>query len=106
MQDLSQVLDQAADLHRKGELAAAEGLYLQLLKVRPDDFEALQMLGFLRYEQGRFLEALSLLGAALQTRPAFPPALLNCAVVLEALGRREEALAYYDKALAIKPDYA
>src|SRR5260370_7485268 len=33
-------------------------------------------------------------------------ALLNYAVVLDTLRRREEALAYYDKALAIKPDYA
>ena len=106
MHDLSQAFDQASDLHRKGELAAAESLYLQLLKARPDHFDGLQMLGLLRYQQGRFLEALALIGAALKTNPESPPALLNYAVVLDTLQRREEALAYYDKALAIKPDYA
>jgi protein O-GlcNAc transferase len=106
MHDLSQVLDQAADLQRRGELAAAESLYLQLIAARPDHFDALQMLGFLRYRQGRFLEALSSMGAALKANPASPTALLNYAVMLDTLGRREEALAYYDKALAIKPDYA
>src|ERR1700675_199055 len=106
MHDLSQVFDHAADLHSKGELAAAESLYLQVLEARSDHFDALQMLGFLRYQQGRFSEALSLIGAALKTNPDFPPALLNYAVVLDTLGRREEALAYYDKALAIKADYA
>jgi protein O-GlcNAc transferase len=106
MHDLSQLFDQAADLHRKGDLAAAESLYLQLLEARPDHFDALQMLGFLRYGQGRFLDALSLIGAALKTNPNFPPALLNYAVVLDTLRRREEALAYYDRALALKPDYA
>jgi protein O-GlcNAc transferase len=106
MQDLSQVFDQAADLHQKGDLAAAESLYLRLLETRPDHFEALQMFCFLRYQQGRFLESLSLMGAALKTNPNSPTALLNYAIVLDALQRREEALAYYDKALEIKPDYA
>jgi predicted O-linked N-acetylglucosamine transferase (SPINDLY family) len=105
MQDLSQVLDQAADLHRRGELAAAEGLYLQVLKARPDHFDALQMLGILRYQQRRCQEALSLFGSALQARPDFPPTLLNYGLALAALERRNEALASYDKALAIQPDY-
>ena len=97
MQDLSQVFGQATDLHRKGDLAAAESLYLQLLEAQPDHFDALQMLGFLRCQQGRFPEALSSIGAALKTNPDSPTALLNYAVVLDALQRREEALAIYDK---------
>jgi predicted TPR repeat methyltransferase len=105
MPDLSLVLNQAADLHRKGDLAAAERLYLQLLESQPDHFDALQMFGFLRYDQGRLVEALSLIGAAVKARPHLPAALLNYAVVLDALGRREEALATYDRALEIKPDY-
>ena len=99
MQDLAQLFDQAADLHRKGNLAAAESLYLQLLAARSDHFDALHLLGILRYQQGRLDEALALIGAALQTNPGFAPALLNQGLVLAALKRREEALASYDKAL-------
>jgi tetratricopeptide (TPR) repeat protein len=106
MQDLAQVFDQATDLHRKGNLAAAESLYLQLLQARSDHFDALHLLGILRYQQGRLAEALSLIGAALQRNPGFAPALLNHGLVLAALRRRQEALASYDQALAIKPDYA
>jgi tetratricopeptide (TPR) repeat protein len=106
MHDSSQALDEAVDFHRKGNLAAAEGLYLQLLKARSDHFDVLQMLGVLRYQQGRFLDALSLIGAALKTNPDFPPALLNYGLVLDALKRHEEALASYDRALAIQPSYA
>jgi tetratricopeptide (TPR) repeat protein len=106
MDDLSQALNRAVDFHRKGNLAAAEGLYLQLLDLRADHFDALQMLGFLRYQQGRFLDALSLIGAALQTNPDFAPALLNYGLVLDALKRHQEALASYDKALAIQPSHA
>jgi tetratricopeptide (TPR) repeat protein len=105
MHDLSQVLNQAIDFHRKGNLAAAEGLYLQLLNVQADHFDGLQMLGILRYQQGRLIEALSLLGAALQTRSNFAPAHLNYGLVLDALGRHEEALVSFDRALSVKPDY-
>jgi tetratricopeptide (TPR) repeat protein len=105
MQDLAQVLDQAADLHRKGNLAAAESLYLQLLAARSDHLDALHLLGILRYQQGRLDEALALIGAALQKNPGFAPALLNQGLVLAALSRREEALASYDQALAIQPGY-
>jgi tetratricopeptide (TPR) repeat protein len=105
MQDLAQLFDQAADLHRKGNLAAAESLYLQLLAARADHFDALHLLGILRYQQGQLDEALALIGAALQRNPGFAPALLNQGLVLAALRRREEALASYDKALAIQPGY-
>ena len=106
MLDPSQAFNEAADLQRKGDLAAAERLYLQLLAAQPDHFDALQMLGFLRYQQGRYLDALSSMAAAVKANPNSATARLNHAVVLDALHRREEALAIYDKALEIKPDYA
>ena len=106
MNDLSQVFNQAAVLHRKGDLAAAEQLYLRLLEAQSGHFDALQMLGILRYQQGRLLDALALLGTALKIMPNAAHALLNYGLVLAALTRREEALASYDQALALQPDYA
>jgi predicted O-linked N-acetylglucosamine transferase (SPINDLY family) len=105
MQDPAKALNEAVELHRKGKFAAAEGLYLQLIEQRAHHFDALQMLGILRYQQRRLAEALSVFGAALQIRPDFPPAHFNYGLVLDALERRQEALASYDKALAIQPDY-
>jgi tetratricopeptide (TPR) repeat protein len=106
MDDLSQAFVRAVDLHRKGDVAAAEGLYLQVLAERPDHFDGLQMLGILRYQQKRLPEALSLLGAALESKPDFPPVLMYYGLVLDALDRRKEALASYDQALALAPNYA
>jgi predicted TPR repeat methyltransferase len=102
----SRLLEQATDLHRRGNLAAAERLYSKILKERPDQFDALHLFGLLRHQQGRHMEALSSLGAALKINPTFLPALLNYAVALQALNRPAEALASYDKALAINPDCA
>jgi protein O-GlcNAc transferase len=106
MDDLSQALDKAVNFHRSGNLAEAERLYLQLLVTKPDHFDGLQMLGILRYQQGRFPDALALIGAALKANPKSPPALLNYGLVLDALARREEALASYDQALVLQPNYA
>jgi predicted O-linked N-acetylglucosamine transferase (SPINDLY family) len=106
MQDLNRTFDRAAELQQKGDLAAAEVLYSELLKAQPDHFDGLRMFGYLRYQQGRLEEALSLMGSALKARPKLPMALLNYAVALDALRRFEEALSYYDRALALEPDYA
>jgi tetratricopeptide (TPR) repeat protein len=106
MGDLAQALERAVEFHRRGNLAAAEGLYLQLLDVQADRCDVLQMLGLLRYQQKRFPEARSLLDAALRMRPNFLPALLSCGLVLDALERHEEAVASYDKALTLHPKYA
>jgi protein O-GlcNAc transferase len=103
MLDPSQAFNEAIGLHRKGDLAGAESRYAQLLEARPDHFDVLHLFGVLRCQQGRFVEAISLIGAALRTNPDFPPALLNYGLALAALKRREEALAFYDKALAIQP---
>jgi protein O-GlcNAc transferase len=105
MHDLTQVFDHAADLHRKGELAAAEGLYLQLLEARPDHFDGLHMLGFLRHQQGRFPEALSLIDRALALKPAHAEALNSRGLGLLGLGRRAEALTSFERALAVRPHY-
>jgi predicted TPR repeat methyltransferase len=102
----SQLFIRATDAHRKGDLATAEALYLQILKARPNQFEVLHLLGVLQHSQGRDSEALSSLGAALKANPDFLPALLHHAVVLQALNRPAEAVASYDKALVIKPDCA
>jgi tetratricopeptide (TPR) repeat protein len=106
MHDRSQSLQQAVDLHRRGRLAAAEEMYLRLLREQSTNFDALHFLGVLRYQQRRFADALSLIAAALRQNPGFPPTLLNHGLVLDALGRCEEALASYDRALALQPDYA
>jgi tetratricopeptide (TPR) repeat protein len=106
MDNSSQVLNRAIDFHRKGNLAAAENLYLELLEERPDHFDGLQMLGILRCQQRRFLDAVSLIGAALRVNPTAPPAFLNYGLALDALKRHEEALASYDRALVLQPSYA
>jgi len=106
MQDVLALFREAVELKRSGRLAEAEHLFLRLLAAEPRHFDTLQILGFLRYEQGRLPEALSLLGAAVKVNSGSATTHMNYAVVLDSLRRREEALAHYERALRIKPDYA
>jgi predicted TPR repeat methyltransferase/lipoprotein NlpI len=102
----SQLFSRANDLHRKGALAEAEDLYLQILKVQSDRFDVMHLLGIVQHRQGRNVEALSSFNGALKINPKFLPALFNHAAVLQTLNRPAEAVASYDKALGIRPDCA
>jgi len=100
------MLDQGTELHRRGQLTEAEQIYLRVLQERPDQFEAGNLLGVLRLQQGRFEEALAPVQAALTARPDSVGALMNYGLILHMLKRPQEALASYERALALRPDNA
>ncbi len=96
----------AVKFHQLGMLAEAERFYDAILKVTPDHFQALHLLGILRQQQGNSAEALRLTGEALETNSRSADALRTLGAVLDTLERHEEALAAYDQALAANKDRA
>lgn len=100
---LDRLLGGAKALHQQGRLRDAEPLYLQVLSQHPDQLEAMHLLGVLRAQQGRYQEALELIGAALAVKDA-TEARQNYALILHKLSRHEEALSIYDQLLAMRPD--
>ena len=103
---LQALYEEAVGSHRRGDLAAAEGLYRQVLAAAPASFAARHMLGVLKAQQGAIPEALELLAAAVAQKPDAPDAQFNYGKVLRDGGRLSEALAAYDRALTANPDYA
>jgi tetratricopeptide (TPR) repeat protein len=104
--DLSQILQQAASYHQKGNLVEAERLYLKILTTAPDHFDAQHLLAGLCYQKGRFNEALELIGAALRTNPNVSPVISNYGTMLSELNRLDEAIEAFDSALKIDPENA
>ena len=90
---MRQLLDRAIAHHQRGQLGEAERLYLDILKAEPRHFDAQHLLGVIRHQQGRSVEALALIGAALQVRPDSAQALANQGAVLCELRRYDGALA-------------
>ena len=103
MAQLDEDFRRATELHRRGDLAAAERLYQSVLTQAPLRSDALHLFGLLRLQQGRPADALPLLERALAAEPRSPEALANAAGALIALGRPAEALQKLDALVALRP---
>jgi len=99
-------LQKAFALHRKGDYAAAERLYEAILEATPRHFDALHLLGVLHAQTGRLPRAAELLVAAIRERPDQAAAQFNLGSTLRRLGQPAEALACFDKAVALDGAYA
>ena len=86
----------------KGDLATAERLYSRLMREFPQDFNALHMLGVIRAQQGKFIEADRLIARALQYGKS-AEALSNHGNVLSELERHDEAIRQLRHSLLIRP---
>jgi protein O-GlcNAc transferase len=100
------LLSQALACHRMGELAQAEQLYRQVLRLQPGHFDGLHLLGIVHHQRGEYREAVRRIGSALAVNPASAAANNNRGAALKELGRHAEAIESYDRAIALKPDYA
>lgn len=114
MAPVSDLLQRALAIHQGGDPSAARPLYEEVLALDPDNEDARHLLGVVARAEGRYVEALTLLGEVLQRNPGFPAAQINMqttlaqageqSLVLAAEGRWEEALAICNGALAHNPD--
>jgi predicted TPR repeat methyltransferase len=104
--DPTELLNRATELHRSGNLFAAESLYFQILKVRPNFLPALLSYAVLLQALDCPAEALASYDKALKINPRNAGALYNRGNALRDLDRTDEAIASFDKAITIKPDFA
>jgi len=84
-------------------LREAEKLYARVLKVAPENFDALHLSGLCKAQSGQMGEAFRLISAAIRINARAPDVWLNFANVLRALKRDDEALNALDKVLALRP---
>ena len=93
-------------LHQAGRLIEAEALYRRTLATRPDHSDALHLLGVIASQNGRHELSVQLIERAIQRNTSNPLYYSNLGLSLQALNRSEEALANYDRALILHPEYA
>ena len=99
-------LQRARSLHQQGMLAEAGLMYRKILRRKPDSFEALHLAGILALQTDRPEEAVALIGKAVRLDTRNAAAHSDLGAGLRALRRLEDALASYDRAIALQPDYA
>jgi tetratricopeptide (TPR) repeat protein len=79
-------------------------LWQRALAVNPDNYFALNSLGYLSSEAGRTDEAIRYFSASLRFAPDYPEAHNNLGLMRARQGRLDEAIAEYRQALALNPD--
>jgi predicted O-linked N-acetylglucosamine transferase (SPINDLY family) len=90
--------------HQAGNAAEAMRLCQDILRATPQNFAALNLLGYLYSQSRRFAEAERLLGEAVKINPS-SDVIYNRGCALQNLGRYEEALACFQRAAAANPDF-
>jgi tetratricopeptide (TPR) repeat protein len=105
MPNLSRLQRQAYHSFQQGELERAERLCAGILEHRPEDFDALHLLGMLHFQRHRVVEALRFLARALKVNSNSADALSNLGLALHATGRYDEAISSYRHALDLAPDH-
>src|SRR6516162_7821659 len=104
--DVAALFDQAVALFQGGLLAQAKRIARRILADQPKHAQALHLLGVALSQQGNHTEGLRFIDAALQVEGQSASIHNSRGNVLVALQRFDEAVATYDKAIALTPDYA
>ena len=98
--DVTATLRQAIDMHRIGQLDAAERLYRRALQMQAGQADALHFLGVLCHQRGRSEEGIRLIRMALRAVPLHADAHNNLGNIHKEIGKLAEAEACYRQALA------
>jgi len=103
-ESLQALVREGLTLQRANRVADASERYERALTLEPCCFDALQLLGVLRFRGGDPEAGISLLARALTLQPDHAPTLNNLGNALRAAGRLEEAVAAYVRALQMIPE--
>ena len=102
---LAERLAAAQDHHRAGRLREAERLYRDALRRDAGNPQALQLLGVLAGQSGRFAEAAECFAKALQRAPGNAELHYNLAEARRRIGDPEGAHAAFTQAIALGADF-
>jgi len=103
---LSELIRTALELHQQGNYKEAELIYKNILNYSPKNFDALQLLGALYAQNGKFIMAIDALEKALKIKSNNPTTYFNHGNSLAAIGRFEEANISYMRAIEISPSHS
>jgi tRNA (mo5U34)-methyltransferase len=101
--DVAELLAAGLEHHKGGRLAEAEAHYRRILDAVPDRADVLHLLGGLVFQTGRHGAAIELIDRAIECNGNDPSYHCSRGLVLQSLNRLDEAVASYDRALALDP---
>ncbi|MCA9139177.1 MAG: tetratricopeptide repeat protein [Planctomycetales bacterium] len=97
-------LSEAIAFHRAGELTDAERCYMDVLKMEPEQSDALQLLGVVSAQMGNTALAIQRVRQSIAINPDQPGALNNLGNMLAEEKQYDEAIEAYQRAIHLRPD--
>jgi tetratricopeptide (TPR) repeat protein len=102
---VTELFTRSLDLYRQGAFAESERGLGKLLELDPGHFDALHLCGVLAAQSGRPERAVELIQTAIRTNANVAAAHRHLGNSLCDLGRFEESLASYGRAIALRADF-
>jgi len=103
---LKQTLNLAFKNHKENNYAIAENLYSKVLKIDPNNFDAVFLLGSLWFQMKNYSDAIRMLTNAINLKPKNINAYQNLGVLLIEIGESQKAVQVLVKASMIQPDHS
>ena len=103
---ITDMLQDAVALHRRGAIDDAASRYAAVLRADPANADAHYYLGLLACQRGRFADGAQCARQSLAADPQHARAHILLGRALSALGQSNEALASFDRAIAVAPELA
>lgn len=95
-----QLIDEARSAFIEGDYKTAEPLLNQPTLLNSKNPEVLQMLATIYYDQGKFNKAISTFKKALEIDPSYTDAAVGLSIILNDIGRYEDARKIFEEAKA------
>ncbi len=102
---MQEILNNAIEMHRTGQLGPAAQLYQQVLVQQKENAEAMHLLGVLHHQRGEHARAVELIARAVALRPNAYGFHANLAEAYRALGKFDRAIGCCRAALRLAPNY-
>ena len=103
---IEKTFDLAVQNQKKNNFQVAENLYKEVLKINPNHFGSIFLLGTLSIKIKNFDRAIQLLNQAILIQPNHAQSHNNLGVVFVELGEVQKAMSYYQTAINSQPNYA
>ena len=98
-------LQQGVAFHQKGDLTRAKIIYEEILKMQPEHFDSLHLLGVLAYQKADYQGSVDLINTAIKIYSKNPMFYYNKGLAHQALKQLEPAIRSFGKAIEFKPNY-
>lgn len=104
--DIAAELQRGLELHRDGQAAEAAEAYRNVLKLDPNNVDALNLISIIFTDSGNPALAIDLVTRATEVAPDYFAPWMTLGNACQAAGRLDAAVGAFQKAIALQPDVA